>query len=198
MHDLPLDPPLSREEKLGLSDTDIRAMVIEDVFDDYPPMEYLDDYLEIYHPTERERKAFLITRLMWILPSSGMQPYPDDSKIAYIYQTWREIKASKAGWEDFSSKEQRYKGYPNCYGIVEYFWDEIIEPTREKDMYEWNENSPYVLMFNAVCEKFDNGDPQFEDYCAFCLTHLGASYEKYAEEAMNRYEQMMAEEKAQE
>lgn len=198
MRDLPLEPPPSREEKLGLSDEDIHEMVIEDMFDDYPPRERLDEYLVVYHPSERERKAFFITRLMWLLPEAGNWIREGDPKIAEIFNTWREIKASKAGWEDFSGKEERIKGYPTCYGIVEWFWDEIIEPTRAKDEDEWNENSPYVLMFNAVCDDFDNSDPQFEDYCEFCFKHLGASFEAYAEAVMDRYEESREEQRNEE
>ncbi len=170
----PLDPPLTPEEKYGIDDYNIRDRMEEKALAEYPPLEGMYEFYESLE-SPRAKKAFCVMELLEVLPDDGWASVKEGS-IADLFTTWRDFKYLKA-----CHALKKEEMYPVCYGVVERFFEDVIEPTEvdADDYTAENLTNPFDKLFREICNVFNDRNAYYDDYVEYFVEN----YIDYSETA---------------
>ena len=184
-HEPPMDPPDPIEDVWGISDYNIRERAEAIVSEEYPPFENIYEFYESFL-RPRDRKAFCVTCLLEFIPDDPEHTCVGEKsargRMLALFRTWRDWKFGKSAKQYMSVRhgkaanqympDDKSEMYPVCYGIVERFFEDVIEPTeKEADDYtdETNWNNPFTLFLNVIATNFNDSSAYYEEYMDYFI-----------------------------
>lgn len=186
MGEPPLEEPMDRQEKYRISDDEVFDRMIKKAFEEYPLKEgWLYDFCSSMD--KQERKMFFVLELLKLIPSDDHNE-PHVASIVKLFWTWREIRILKFY---YFHKMKEYEAYPVCYGVVEHFYEEVIEPTEDDgegfggDMPD--PPCPFDKMMMAISESFDEDNDYARRYAEFFV-----DFTKTCDELIERKKEALA------
>lgn len=184
MGEPPLEEPMDRQERYGISDYEVFDRMIEKALEEYPPKDgWLYDFCETLNP--RERKAFFVLELLKLIPSDDHNE-PHVPPIVKLFWVWRECRVEKSY---YFHKMKYYDMYPVCYGVVEHFYEEVIEPTEDEadGIEEPEPPCPFDKMMMAISQSFDEDNDYIRRYAEFFV-----DFTKTSDELIERKKEALA------
>lgn len=185
MREPPLDPPEASASYWEPDSDDVTELARDYAWEEYTT-EYLDDYLDKYYPSRNDRRLFYLEALLNILWEDA--EWTDGTERSYPitdnYLLWRERKAKQYGLYDDNDHKRETDAYPTCIGVIEAYWDEVIE--NPGDNYGGNYYEVFEDAFwESLCSYLENNNDfrgMHDDYADIVIKAHGdledKAYEK--------------------